>query len=66
MCLIDFQTDPIMSGGGAYKNFVRVLEKWPVDKNKAGKDLGEALRTYFSKQFPSGSTSKVDEKLLNK
>lgn len=55
-----------MSGSGAYKNFVRVLEKWPVDKNKAGKDLGEALRTYFSKQFPLGSTSKVDEKSLNK
>ena len=66
MCFVDFQTCPIMSGGTAYKNFVRVLEKWPVDKNKAGKDLGEALRTFFSKQFPSGSTTKVDEKLLTK
>jgi len=62
---VEFQTGLIMSGG-AYRNFVRVLEKWPVDKNKAGKDLGEALRTSFSKSFPSGSTTKVDEKLLNK
>ena len=51
--------------GGAYKNFVRILEKWPIDKSKSGKDLGEALRSSFSKQFPSGSASVVDEKLLN-
>ena len=53
--------------GGAYKNFVRILEKWPVDKNKKGKDLGEALRLVFSKTFPSGSSSAVaNEKLLNR
>ena len=56
-----------MSRGGAYKSFVRVLEKWPIDKNKHGKDLGEALRVLFSKNFPSGSTSVVkDEKAVQK
>ena len=55
-----------MSGGSAYRNFVRVLEKWPLDKNKQGKDLGENLRVLFSKTFPSGSSSVVNEKVINK
>jgi len=55
-----------MSRGGAYKNFVRVLEKWPLDKNKQGKDLGESLRVLFSKSFPAGSTSVVNEKAIQK
>jgi len=55
-----------MSGGTAYRNFVRVLEKWPLDKNKQGKDLGENLRVLFSKTFPSGSSSVVNEKVINK
>merc|ERR1719282_1958538 len=63
----DFSNKKLKMSGGAYKNFVRVLEKWPVDKNKTGKDLGEALRVVFSKTFPSGSSSSVtNEKLLNR
>jgi len=66
--LCRFQRDHIcqaMSGGTAYRNFVRVLEKWPLDKNKQGKDLGENLRVLFSKTFPSGSSSVVNEKVIN-
>merc|ERR1711915_561204 len=51
---------------GAYNSFVKILEKWPVDKTKPGKDLGEALRLLFSKTFPSGSSSAVNEKIVNK
>ena len=52
--------------GNSYRGFVRVLEKWPVDKNKQGKDLGEGLRQLFSNTFPAGSVSQVDEKIINK
>ena len=51
---------------GPYTKFVKLLEKWPVDKHKAGKDVGEALRVLFSKNFPSGSSTVVNEKLINK
>ena len=52
--------------GNSYRRFVRILERWPVDKNKEGKDIGEALRQLFSNNFPSGSASKVNEKMINK
>ena len=52
--------------GNSYRSFVRILERWPVDKNKQGKDIGEALRQLFSNNFPSGSASKVIEKMMNK
>ena len=65
MLILEFQTDVNMSSR-AYNSFVNILEKWPVDKTKAGKDLGEALRLLFSKTFPSGSSSVVNEKTVNK
>ena len=52
--------------GNSYRRFVRILERWPVDKNKQGNDIGEALRQLFSNNFPSGSASKVNEKMINK
>jgi len=52
--------------GQSYARFVRILEKWPLDKNKKGKDVAESLRLLFSHNFPLGSTSVVDEKELNK
>jgi len=52
--------------GSSYRSFVRILERWPVDKNKQGKDIGEGLRQLFSNNFPSGSASKVNEKMINK
>ncbi|XP_059618230.1 ubiquinol-cytochrome-c reductase complex assembly factor 2 [Phlebotomus argentipes] len=27
-----------------YRRFLKILEKWPVDKSKAGRDLAEDLR----------------------
>jgi len=52
--------------GRSYGKFVKILEKWPLDPNKKGKDIGESLRHLFSHNFPLGSTSVVDEKKLNK
>lgn len=52
--------------GVSYTKFVKLLEKWPLDQNKRGKDLGEALRLLFSHNYPLGSTTVVNEKLINK
>jgi len=49
-----------MAGSG-YRGFLRVLERWPKDPSKAGRDVGEALRTRFAQTFPAGPHSKVDE-----
>ncbi|GAB0093238.1 Ubiquinol-cytochrome-c reductase complex assembly factor 2 [Sergentomyia squamirostris] len=27
-----------------YRRFLKILEKWPIDKTKTGRDLGEDLR----------------------
>jgi len=52
---------------GSYPRFIKVLEKWPLDSAKKGKDLGEALRKTFGKTYPQGSVSVVeDEKSLNR
>jgi len=50
----------------SYTRFVKILEKWPLDPNKKGKDIGEALRLLFSQSFPLGSSSVVNEKVMNK
>jgi hypothetical protein len=34
-----------------YKRFLAILEKWPIDKSKPGRDLGQYLREKFSTQF---------------
>ena len=52
--------------GNSYRGFVRVLEKWPVDKNKQGRDVGEGLRQLFSNNFPAGSASQVNDEMINK
>jgi len=52
---------------GSYRSFIKVLEKWPIDKLKTGKDLGEDLRKLFSHTFPQGSSTGVqDVKQLNR
>ncbi|EDV41563.1 uncharacterized protein Dana_GF17543 [Drosophila ananassae] len=32
-----------------YQRFLKVLEKWPADKSKAGRDLGEQIRKQVTK-----------------
>lgn len=36
---------------GSYRRMLQLLEKWPIDKNKIGKDLGEHLRTEIQAAF---------------
>ncbi|XP_044593757.1 ubiquinol-cytochrome-c reductase complex assembly factor 2 [Cotesia glomerata] len=41
---------------GTYKNYLKLLEAWPVDKYKPGRDLGEYIRDRIKLEF---STNKV-------
>ena len=36
-----------------------VIEKWPLDSNKKGRDLGEKIRSLVGTQFSSGENSIV-------
>ncbi|XP_037781617.1 ubiquinol-cytochrome-c reductase complex assembly factor 2-like [Penaeus monodon] len=46
----------------SYRNFLRVLEKWPLDESKTGgRDLGEHLRIRVSEAFRLGDTTPTDE-----
>uniref|UniRef100_W8BCD6 Mitochondrial nucleoid factor 1 n=1 Tax=Ceratitis capitata TaxID=7213 RepID=W8BCD6_CERCA len=47
-----------------YKRFLKVLEKWPTDKTKVGRDLGEQIRKQV-KDFtnPAGLSTEVNDKL---
>lgn len=40
------------SGTANFKRILKVLDSWPIDKNKAGgRDLGEFLREYVNKAY---------------
>lgn len=53
-------------GSKAYGAFMKILEKWPVDSSRKGRDLGEKLRQIVSKEFPQGAASKIDETVLQR
>ncbi|XP_008192733.2 ubiquinol-cytochrome c reductase complex assembly factor 2 [Tribolium castaneum] len=41
-----------MAGATAsYKRILQLLEKWPVEEGKVGRDLGEFLRTKITKAY---------------
>jgi hypothetical protein len=44
-------------GSSSYGSFIRLLEKWPLDPTKKGKDVGEALRQGSVRVFCSGLPS---------
>eukprot|EP00088_Acartia_fossae_P027205 TRINITY_DN27950_c0_g2_i1.p1 TRINITY_DN27950_c0_g2~~TRINITY_DN27950_c0_g2_i1.p1 ORF type:complete len:147 (+),score=11.82 TRINITY_DN27950_c0_g2_i1:58-441(+) len=48
-------------GSQTYRNFIKVIEKWPLDKSKEGKDIGEGLRLLLSSNFPSGPNSVLSD-----
>merc|ERR1711874_76864 len=50
----------------SYRSFVKVLEKWPVDPTKKGKDVGEAIRRFVKKNYPQGGSSLVEEAALSR
>ncbi|XP_057309698.1 ubiquinol-cytochrome-c reductase complex assembly factor 2-like [Hydractinia symbiolongicarpus] len=43
--------------GKIYKDFLRVCEKWPIDKTRSGRDFGEHLRINFDTRLKN---EKVD------
>ncbi|XP_042232831.1 ubiquinol-cytochrome-c reductase complex assembly factor 2-like [Homarus americanus] len=46
----------------SYRNFMRLLDKWPVDPTKAGgRDLGEHLRVLVTRGFKLGDATHVDQ-----
>lgn len=50
-----------------YKRFIQVLEKWPIDKTKSGRDLGEKLRERLQTLAdPSAIKTQQESENLNK
>ncbi|XP_050715065.1 ubiquinol-cytochrome-c reductase complex assembly factor 2-like [Eriocheir sinensis] len=46
----------------SYRNFLRLLEKWPLDASKSGdRDLGEHIRKRVTEAFKHGEASEVNE-----
>lgn len=47
-----------------YKRFLKVLEKWPTDKTKVGRDLGEQIRKQVKiLSNPAGLTAEANVEL---
>lgn len=53
-------------GSRIYNKFIDLLQRWPIDKSRTGRDLGERLRTLVAQEFPQGPISKVNEGKLNR
>ncbi|XP_037028002.1 ubiquinol-cytochrome-c reductase complex assembly factor 2 [Bradysia coprophila] len=50
-----------------YNRFLKLLERWPVDKTKAGRDLGAHLREHLLKTTLGSSTiNTIDSEDLDK
>uniref|UniRef100_T1JKJ4 Mitochondrial nucleoid factor 1 n=1 Tax=Strigamia maritima TaxID=126957 RepID=T1JKJ4_STRMM len=49
-----------------YKKFLRLLDKWPIDPTKTGRDLGEHIRVKIAQGFRQGETSVVNERECEK
>lgn len=41
-------------GSNLYRRVLRILEKWPVDESKHGRDLGTHIRAQVTTFFPQG------------
>lgn len=47
-----------------YTRFLKVLEKWPAEKTKVGRDLGEQIRKHMKNLTnPASLTSEAAEKI---
>lgn len=42
-----------------YKKFVRLLEIWPADNSKFGRDLGQHIRNKVAESFREGAATKL-------
>ncbi|XP_035779990.1 ubiquinol-cytochrome-c reductase complex assembly factor 2-like [Anopheles albimanus] len=48
-----------------YKNFLSLLERWPLDKSKVGRDLGQYLRDQLKAVLGSSNIIAVKDERLN-
>lgn len=52
---------------GTYRNYLRLLESWPLDNSKAGSDLGQHIRDQLKIAFAKGEVSnEIDRKLCDR
>ena len=49
-----------------YKKFLQLLEKWPVDKTKQGRDLGQYLRDQLKGLLGGTNIVSVNDQKLEK
>jgi len=42
---------------GNYKNYMKLLESWPLDKSKVGRDLGQHIRDQLKSAFAKGEAT---------
>lgn len=50
LVFFDF-SDSMAAATGCFKRILQVLEKWPVDETKVGRDLGQYLREKVNKAY---------------
>ncbi|XP_076666649.1 ubiquinol-cytochrome c reductase complex assembly factor 2-like [Andrena cerasifolii] len=52
---------------GTYKNYMKLLECWPLDKSKTGRDLGQHIRDQLKIAFSKGdSSSQVNNEVCDR
>ncbi|XP_035726172.1 ubiquinol-cytochrome-c reductase complex assembly factor 2-like [Vespa mandarinia] len=52
---------------GNYKNFMKLLESWPLDKSKPGRDLSQHIRDQVKLIFSKGDiTTPIDKEQCNR
>ncbi|GAB1868330.1 Mitochondrial nucleoid factor 1 [Camponotus japonicus] len=51
---------------GNYKTFMKLLESWPLDKTKAGSDLGQHIRDQLKITFAKGDASQPNPEQCNR
>ncbi|KAK4884102.1 hypothetical protein RN001_000373 [Aquatica leii] len=44
-----------MATSGIYNRISKLIERWPLDKNKTGRDLGQHLRDYINEAHKNNS-----------
>ena len=50
-----------MATGGRYAKCLRLLEKWPLDASKAGRDLGGEVREWVFRTFANGENTPLKD-----
>ncbi|KAJ9579538.1 hypothetical protein L9F63_004797 [Diploptera punctata] len=50
----------------SYRNFLKLLEHWPVDTTKLGRDFGQHIREQVKVAFKGGELKIVDEAECNR